>query len=202
MTRFLSLSNLFGGTYGERSTSGRHCEEAEPTWQSRGTLERSIPGLPRRSSPSQSSGSELLAMTDKNSLFFRRFVRTIFSPLIFCFIFSSPILANHPLTFSQFFQAVPEASNIKSSPDSSTLIGKKFTHNGQKYEIRALGFEDTQNKLPKNATFQQYITMKGLLDKPSTSSTSYALEFESFRYQTMDLDDGVYFLLALKHHPD
>lgn len=122
--------------------------------------------------------------------------------LLIGFVYFHPAFANHPLTFSEFFQAVPEAGMFKSCPYSSSLVGKVFTApNGQKYEIRAFSFEDTQNNLSKGKTFQQYIADKELLQKSSTLSSPCDLEFQSFRFQSMNLEDGVYFMLALKHHP-
>lgn len=130
-----------------------------------------------------------------------RYFLSIFSFL--GFISFTPVFANHPLTLLDFFKAVPDAAVVKSSPYSSSLTGTVFTApNGQTYEIRAFSFEDTSEKLPPNTTFQQYVTRNNLLERPSTSTTSKTLEFQTFRSQSMNVNDGVYFMLALKYHPN
>ncbi len=83
------------------------------------------------------------------------------------------------------------------------IVGKIITINHQKYKIRYFSFEDTTGKLDKNTTFGTYIqnadlsAMKSTLTKPLPG-----IHFESFDYRRAQLNDGVYFSMALRLVPE
>ncbi|HJD55533.1 MAG TPA: hypothetical protein LFW21_02585 [Rickettsia endosymbiont of Pyrocoelia pectoralis] len=67
------------------------------------------------------------------------------------------------------------------------------------YEIRYFIFEDTSKKLPENMNFKEYAEKNNLLDmKSSHSNPLPGIDFESFDFRTVNLDDGIYFSMALR----
>lgn len=90
----------------------------------------------------------------------------------------------------------------KSTPSkfvNKKVVGKILEINGKKYEVRYFAFEDAENKLPRNITFQEYAANRNLLKIKSTSMKPLPnIHFESFDCRKAKVGDGVYFSMALR----
>lgn len=79
------------------------------------------------------------------------------------------------------------------------IAGTVFQYNGQDYEVRVQSFEDTTGELPKNMTFQEYVTKNNLRDlKSNIVHPLPSLSFDCFDFRHAKLNDGVYFTVVLR----
>jgi len=104
------------------------------------------------------------------------------------------------LTLKELLEVAPQIAD--STPASSVnpqICGLRVVINNVNYEIRYFSFEDTSKTLPKNMTFKEYAEKQNLLDmKSSHSNPLPSIDFESFDFRSVNLDDGVYFSMALR----
>ena len=104
------------------------------------------------------------------------------------------------VTLKELLEVAPQiASSTSSSFVNPQICGQKVTINGINYEIRYFSFEDTSKKLPANMTFKEYAEKNNLLEmKSSHSNPLPSIDFESFDFRSVNLNDGVYFSMALR----
>jgi hypothetical protein len=117
------------------------------------------------------------------------------------------------LAFSQFAHASDETiklkdliSACKDIADSTSskwvnpkISGQKIKINGKLFEVRYFSFEDTSKLLPSGMTFKEYAKAKNLMDKDSFNSTPLpGINFHSFDFRSANLDDKVYFSMAIR----
>lgn len=91
------------------------------------------------------------------------------------------------------------AESVPSALINKNLPGEIVKINNIDYQVRYFSFEDTSNKLPANITFKEYAKNKNILEMHSTHSNPLpGIEFESFDFRSVNLNDGVYFSMALR----
>ena len=104
------------------------------------------------------------------------------------------------LTLKELLQSSEQIANaIHNKKVNKEISGQRVSINGILYEIRYFSFEDTKGKLPKKMTFKSYAKKNKLLDMKSIPSEPLpGIEFESFDFRRANLNDGVYFSMALR----
>lgn len=104
------------------------------------------------------------------------------------------------LSLGQVLNACPEIAQapLSSSVDKS-LVGKCFVINQKNYELRYFSFEETKAMLDPSITFSQYVVLRDIASIRSIISEPLpGIRFESFNFNQVHLEDGVYFGFALR----
>ena len=79
------------------------------------------------------------------------------------------------------------------------ISGQKIKINGKSYEVRYFSFEDASKLLPSKMTFLEYAVQKNLMNKEGVEiSPLPGIDFYSFDFRTANLNDKVYFSMAIR----
>lgn len=104
------------------------------------------------------------------------------------------------LTLQEFLQACPDVANSTCSKLVDPKIpGQIVKIKGTDYEVRYFSFEDTKGTLSPQTTFQTYAQRNNLLPFKSVAMAPLpGIHFESFDFRRSNLNDGVYFSMAVR----
>ena len=91
------------------------------------------------------------------------------------------------------------AASTSSKWVNPKIAGQRIKIKGKLFEVRFFSFEDTSKQLPSGMTFKEYAKAKNLMDKDSFKSTPLpGIDFYSFDFRSANLNDDVYFSMAVR----
>jgi len=108
--------------------------------------------------------------------------------------------ADETIKLKDLLSACKDIADSTSSKWVNTKIpGQRIKINGKLFEVRYFSFEDASNLLPTTMTFKEYASRKNIMDKDSFySSPLPGINFHSFDFRSANLNDNVYFSMAIR----
>lgn len=124
--------------------------------------------------------------------------------LSFIFVnFTCSTIAGETIKLKDLLNSCEDIADSTSSRWINPKIsGQKVKINGKSFEARYFSFEDTTKLLPSGTTFKEYVKQKNLMDKEGTeTSPLHGIDFYSFDFRSINLNDKVYFSMAIRAIP-